>query len=133
VVSTCFIECSWFLRRSRACFQSNIPFLTRKCAHLVVSAHISIQVKHLAQVCEGKKQSQLHSTTSPLWFWQQIQLVVHFSEKFLSFCVVEHHVLKMTFHHNVRKNLFDISTNISAFLWVHWLARRPRDRYPCLQ
>jgi len=43
-----------------------------------VSAHISLQLKHLTQVCEGEKQSQLLSTTSPLWFWRRIRLVVHF-------------------------------------------------------
>ena len=32
-----------------------------------------------------KKQSQLLSTTSPLWFWRRIRHVVHFLEKFLSF------------------------------------------------
>jgi len=32
-----------------------------------------------------EKQSQLLSTTSPLWFWRRIRLVVHFREKFLSF------------------------------------------------
>jgi len=85
VASVCSTECSLLLRRSRACFQSQIPFLIRKCAHLVVSAHISLQVRHLTQVCEGEKQSQLLSTTSPLWFWRRIRLVVHFRDKFLSF------------------------------------------------
>jgi len=28
---------------------------------------------------------------------------------------VEHHVLKMTFHHNVKNNLFHALTNIPAF------------------
>jgi len=41
-----------------------------------------------------------------------------------SFClfrVVEHHVLKTTFHHNVKKNLFHISTNIPAlFRYISW-------------
>ena len=123
MASICFIEGSWLLRRLRACFQSKIPFLTRKCAHLVVSAHISPQVKNLTQVCEGEKQSQLLSNISPLCFWRQIKLVVHFREKFLSFlcCEVEHHVLKMTFHHNVKKNLFHISTNILAFFrYIGW-------------
>jgi len=85
VASICSIECSWLLRCSRACFQSKIAFLIRKCAHLVVSAHISLQVKHSTQVCEGEKQSQLLSATSPLWFWRRIRLVVHFRDKFLSF------------------------------------------------
>ena len=60
-------------------------FLIRKCAHLVVSAHISLQVKHLAKVCEREKQGQLLWTTSPLWFWPPIRLEVHFCDKFLSF------------------------------------------------
>ena len=81
----CCIECSWLLRRSGACFQSQIPFLIKKCAHLVESAHINLQVKHLTQACEGEKQSQLLSTTSLLWFWRRIRLVVHFRDKFLSF------------------------------------------------
>ena len=85
MASICSIECSWLLRCSRACFQSKIAFLIRKCAHLVVSAHISLQVKHSTQVCEGEKQSQLLSATSPLWFWPPIRLVVHFRDKFLSF------------------------------------------------
>jgi len=52
---------------------------------VVVSAHISLQVKHLTQVCAGEKQSQLLSTTAPLWFWLRIRLVIHFRDKFLSF------------------------------------------------
>jgi len=37
------------------------------------------------------------------------------------FSVVEHHVLKMTFHHNFKKNLFHISTNITAFSrYIGW-------------
>ena len=36
-------------------------------------------------------------------------------------------------HHNVKNNLFHISTNIPAFFLVHWLARGPRDQYRCLQ
>jgi len=115
VASLCFIECSWLLRRSRACFQSQIPFLMRKCAHLVVSAHISLQVKHLTQACEGGKQSQLLSTTSPLWFWRRTKLVVHFRDKFLSFLCCGTSRLKNDFHHNIKKNLLHISTNIPAF------------------
>ena len=37
------------------------------------------------QVCEGQKQSQLLSTTLPLWFWRRIRLVVHIRDKFPSF------------------------------------------------
>jgi len=40
---------------------------------------------------------------------------------------VEHHVLTMTFHHNVNKNPFHISTNVAAFVSVYWLARGSRD------
>jgi len=43
------------------------------------------------------------------------------------FSVVEHHVLTMTFHHNVNKNPFHISTNVAAFVSVYWLARGSRD------
>jgi len=53
VGSMCSIDCSWLLRRSRACVQSQMPYLTYligKFAHLVVSTHISLQVKHLTQV-----------------------------------------------------------------------------------
>ena len=46
MASICSIECLWLLRRSRACFHSKITFLIRKYAHSVVSAHISLQVKH---------------------------------------------------------------------------------------
>jgi len=41
---------------------------------LVESPLISVQVKHLTQVCEGEKLSQLLSTTSSLWFWRRITL-----------------------------------------------------------
>jgi len=57
VASICSIDCSWLLRRSRACFQSKISFLIRKCAHLAASAHISLHVK-------------------PLWFWRRIRPAV---------------------------------------------------------
>ena len=113
------IECSWVLRRSRVYFQSKIPFLTRKCTHLVLIAHISLQLKHLTQVCEGEKQSQLLSTTSPLWFWRRIRLVVHFREKFLSFLCCGTSCLKNYFDYNVKKKLFHISTNLPAFFPVH--------------
>jgi len=102
-----------------------IPFLIRKCAHLVIFAHKSLQVKHLTQVCEGEKQSQLLPITLPLWFWRRIRLVVHFRYKFLSFLCCETSCFKMTFHHNVKKNLFHISTNHPAFLPVYWLTRGP--------
>jgi len=90
--------------------------------------HISLQVKHLTQVCVERKQSQLLSTTSPLWFWRQIRLVVHFRDKFFSFWVVKHHALKMTFYHSVKKNLFHIWTNLPTFIPVYWQARGHRDR-----
>jgi len=117
VASICFIEGSWLLRRLRACFQSKIPFLTRKCAHLVVSAHISPQVKNLTQVCEGEKQSRLLLNISPLCFWRQIKLVVHFREKFLSFlcCEVEHHVLKMIFITMSKRTCFIFQPIFSHF------------------
>jgi len=72
----------------RACFQLQIPILIRKYAHLVVSAHISIQVQHLKQVCEGEKQSQLLPTTSLLWFLRRISLVVPFHWPISVFSVV---------------------------------------------
>jgi len=40
-------------------------------------------VKHLAQICEGEKQSQLLSITSALWLWRRIRLVIHFRNKFV--------------------------------------------------
>ena len=46
-----------------------------------ISADISLLVKQ-TQVCEGEKQNQLVSTTSPLWFWQP-RLVVHFRDESL--------------------------------------------------
>jgi len=130
VASLCSIECSWLLRRSRVYFQWQIPFLTRKCADLVVSAHISLQVKHLTQVCEGGKQSQLLSTTSPLWFWRRIRLVVHFRDRFLSLLCCGASCLKNDFHHNVKNNLFNISTNIPAFFrYIGWPEGPDTPRY----
>jgi len=103
VASLCFIECSWLLRRSRACFQSKISFLIRQCAHLVVFAHINLQVKHLTQVCEGDNQSQLLSITSPLWFWRRIRLVTHFRDKLLSFLCCGASCFKNDFSSQCRK------------------------------
>ena len=100
---------------------------------LFLSAHTSLQLKHLTQVCEGEKQSQFLSTTSPLWFWRRIRLVVHFREKFLSFLCCGTSCLKNDFHDNVKKNLFHISTNIPGIFLVYWLARGTRGQYRCLQ
>jgi len=108
------------------------PFLIWKCALVVVSAHISLQVKHLTQVCEGEKQSQLLPTTSPLWFRRRIS-IVHFRDKFLSFLCSGTSCFKHDFSSPCEKEPFHISTNIPAFFSVCWLARRPRDRYRCLQ
>jgi len=54
VASICSTECSWLLRCPRACFQWQISFLIRKCAHSVVSAHISLQAKHLTSFWKKK-------------------------------------------------------------------------------
>ena len=128
----CSIDCSWLLRRSRACFQSKIPFLTRKCAHLVVPAHISLQVKHLAQVCEGEKQSQLLSTSSPLWFWRRIGLV-HFRDKFLPFLCCGTSCFKNDFSSQCQKESVSYFNQYSAFFSVYWLTRGLRDQYGCFQ
>ena len=41
---------------------------------------------------------------------------------FCLFCVVEQHVLKITFHHNVKETLCRFSTNIPAFFrYICWL------------
>jgi len=37
---------------------NRIPILISKCAHLVASAHINLQVKYLTQVCEKEKQNK---------------------------------------------------------------------------
>jgi len=42
---------------------------------------------------------------------------------------MEHHVSKMIFHHNVKKNIFQ---SMFPHFPVFWLARGPRDRYRCL-
>jgi len=40
---------------------------------------------------------------------------------FCLFCVVDHHVSNLTSHHNVKKNLFHISSNIPTFFpWIGW-------------
>jgi len=106
--------------------------VSKKQAHLVVSGHISLQVKYLTQVCEGEKQSQLLSIYSPLGFWRRIKHMRFISVTgFCSFRVVEHHVLKMTFHHNVQKNLFHISTNVPAFCSGILVGQRAQNRYCC--
>jgi len=42
VAAICFGDCLWLFRWSRACFQSQNYFPSRKSAHLAVSAHISL-------------------------------------------------------------------------------------------
>jgi len=133
VAFTCSIECSRLLRRSRACFQSKIPFLIKKCSHLVVSALISLQVKQLTQVCEGKKQSKLLSTTSPLWFWRRIRLVLHFCDKFLSFLCCGASRFKNVFSSQCQKEPVSYFNQYSRILPVYWLTKVPRDRYRCLK
>jgi len=124
-------HCSWLLRRSRACFQLKIPFLIREYPHLVVSANTSLQVKHLTHVCEGRKTKPASVNYFAICGSDDEQDLWCISvTSFCLFCVVEHHVSKMTFHHNVKKNLFHISTNIPAFFPVYCLAG---DRYLCLQ
>ena len=70
----------------KSLFSVEYVFLIRKCPHLVVSAHVSLQVLRLTHVCEGEKQSQLLSTTSPRWFWRMAanKTVVHSRNMFLS-------------------------------------------------
>ena len=132
MASICSIECSWLLRRSRAGFQSKISFLIRKCAHFVVSAHISLQVKHRfvkdrnkASFCQLLRHVVLATNkTCGTYPWQVFNPVV---------CVVEHHVLKMTFHHNFKMNLFHISTNIPAFFTGTLAGQRAQRPISCLQ
>ena len=80
-----------------------------------IRAHQSTSETFNTSFCEGGKQSQLLSTTSPLWFWRRTKLVVHFRDKFLSFLCCGTSRLKNDFHHNIKKNLLHISTNIPAF------------------
>jgi len=121
VASICSIECSWLLRRSSACFLSQIPFLIRKCAHLVVSVHIGLQVKHLTQACEGESQSQLLTTTSPLWFWRRIRLVVHFHDKFLSFLCCRTSCFKNDFSSQCQREPVSYFNQYSGIFSYHCL------------
>ena len=135
VASICSIESWWLLRRSRACFQSKISFLIMKCAHLVVSAHNSLQVKHLTQVCEGEKQSQLLSTTSPLWFWRRIRLGVHFRDKFLCFLCCGTSCLKNDFSSQCQKepvSYFNQYSSISSAMLAGQRAQRPISLPPVI-
>ena len=81
--------------------------------------------KFVSLVCEGKKQTQLLSTASMLWFWRWKRLMVHFRDKFLFFlcCGTSWFKNNFCFHHHVTENLFHFSTNIPAFLTVRWLTR----------
>ena len=84
--------------------------------------YFAIVVLATNKTCDVGGELQLPTTRfDDLWY---------ISTSFCLFCVVEHHALKMTFHHNVKKNLFYVSTNISAFFPVYCLTR---DRYHCLQ
>jgi len=117
------------------CFQSRSPFLIRKCAYLVVSAHISLQVKYLTQVCEGKKQSQLLSTTSPLWFWRRIRLVAHFRDVFLSFLCRGTSCLKNAFSSQCQKepvSYFNQYFRIFSGILAGQTAQRPTSLHPVI-
>jgi len=105
---------SLIARGSSVCFQSQIPFLMRKCTHLIVSAHISLRVKQLAHVCEREKQSQLFSKASALWFWRRIMFVVHFRDEFLSFLCCG----TSCFTNNV-----SFFNQYSRFFPVYWMTR----------
>jgi len=73
------------------------------------------------QVCEGQKQSQLLSTTSPLWFWRRIRLVVHILDKFLYFLCCGTSCFKNDFHHNVKRNCFSFQPVFPHFFrYIGW-------------
>ena len=128
VKSLCSTDCSRLLRRSKPCCQSKIPLLVRKCAHLVVSSYISLQVRHLTHVCEGEKQSQFLSTTSQLCFRRRIGLVVHFCDMFLSFLCCSTTCFKNEFSSQSQKKLvshFNQYSRIYAGILAGQRAQRP--------
>ena len=82
--SICSSECSWLLRRLRACFQSKIPFLIRKCAHCSrIRAHQS--KSETFNTCLSRRKTKPASVKYCVWFWRWIRLVIHFRDKFLYF------------------------------------------------
>jgi len=91
------------------------------------------QSRSETQVCEGEKQSQLLSTTSPLWFWRRIRLVVHFRDDVLSFLCVGTSCFKNYFSSQCQKEPVSYFNQYSLIFPVYWLARGLRDRYRCLQ
>jgi len=133
VASICSTECSWLLRLSRVCFQSKIHFLITKCTHLVVSAHISLQVRHVTKVCEGEKQSQLLSITSPLWISRRIRLVVHFRDTFLPFLCCGTSCFTNDFSSQFQKEPVSYFKKYFRNFPVYWLTRGSRDRYRSLK
>jgi len=85
------------------------------------------------QVCEGQNQSQLLSTTSPLWLWRRIRLVAHIRDKFLSFLRCETSCFKNDFSSQFQKEPVSYFNQYCRIFPVYWLAKGPRDRYRCLQ
>jgi len=91
-----------------------------------IRAHQSTsETFRLTQVCEGEKQSQLPSTTSPLWCWRQIKLVIHFREKFLSLLRYGTSCSRNDFSSQCQKEPVSYSTNMPAFFRYTGLPEGP--------
>jgi len=108
-------------------------FTDKEMRTFSLSAHISLQIKHLTQAYEGEKQSQLLSTTSPSWFWRRMRLVVQFRDKLLSFPCRWTSCFIKDFSSQRRKEPVSYFNQYYRIFPAYWLARRPRDRYHCLQ
>jgi len=131
MATICSIECSWLFRRSRACFQSQIPFQIRKCAHLVLSAHISLQVNT----------SLRRRKTKPAASVNYFPIVALATNKTCGALPWQVSVFSVLWNIMFQKWLFITISKRTCFTFqpifphfpVCWLTRGPRDRYRCLQ
>ena len=82
-----------------------------------------------------KKQSQLLSTTSRLWFWRRIKLVAHFCDKFLSFLCYETSCFKTDFSSQCQKkpvSYFNQYSHIHSGILAGQRAQRPISLPPVI-
>jgi len=85
------------------------------CTFSCISAYQSTSEAFNTSLCRGKTKPASVNYFAILVHGDEYDLWYISVTSFCLFCVVEHHILKMTFHHNIKKNVFHISTNIPTF------------------
>jgi len=116
----------------KMCFQLKIPFLLRKCTFIRIRAHQSISETFNTSLWRRKTKS------ASVNYFAFVVLATNklcgtFPWQASVFLCCGTSSFKNGFSSQCQKDLFHILTNIPTFCPVYWLARRPKDRYRCLQ